>query len=373
MGQTSEFIRCWEFFHCDQTECEVNRTDERRCWLITETHCHGKIQGSCLEKMESCLSCEVFNRNFTEIDWVETFKLISEQFKSYKEEIEIAHADFKENEKRLRDFKMTSVYLLKELAKKGREVEAERDNLEMRVIERTKELMEAQTKLIQSIKMAAIGRFSSGIAHEINNPLGAVINFTRTLLGNPEIKGDDRNHLELILKGLFRIENVVKQVLSYSGKLDSEPRSVDVNQMVHESVDFIQHKLENKGIDLNMELMNKRQTITIDPNQIQQIFMNILNNAIDAMNRDGNLTIKTSSSENWVKIEFIDNGIGISEENLENIFDPFYTTKEVGKGTGLGLFICYSILQIYNGNLEVKSKEGEGTRVIVKCPVPKDE
>jgi len=318
------------------------------------------------------MSCEVLKKNITELDWVETFRLISEQHIAYKDRIEEAHILSKASEKKLQEFKKTSVYLLKEVTKKGRELKAERDNLEKRVQERTEALQEAQTKLIQSTKMAAMDRFSSGIAHEINNPLGAIVNFTRTLLGNPEIKGQNRGHLELILKGLFRIENVVKQVLSYSGKSKSEPRLLDVQQVLYESLAFVQHRIESEHIDLRLELDDSRPKVFIDQHQIQQIFSNILRNAIDAMPGHGKLTITVSSSDKVVAITFIDTGIGISQENLENVFDPFFSTKEVGKGSGLGLFICYNLLQIYNGNLEIKSKEKKGTRVIVRLPVAEE-
>ena len=184
--------RCWEYFHCSQKDCPAYEADDSHCWLRSGTYCHDEIQGEWYEKMEACISCDLFKENMDSQEWGKTLELISKQFEHYRTMVENEQKELKESQKKLQEFKISSVYLLKELDKKSQEVQEERDNLEKRVHERTRELLEAQNKLIQSTKMVAIGRFSSGIAHEINNPLGAIINFARTLLGNPEIKSQDR-------------------------------------------------------------------------------------------------------------------------------------------------------------------------------------
>jgi signal transduction histidine kinase len=365
-------IKCWEYYKCKIKKCPAFHSEDKRCWLICGTFCHNKVQATWLEKMEICIECEVFNNNFTEKDWKETLSLISKQFKDYNEAIQEKQKTLDENQKKLQDFKRTSIYLLKELDIKTQEVQSERDNLEIRIKEKTDELRKIHSKLMQSTKMAAIGRFSAGIAHEINNPLGAIINYVRNLLANPVFKDKDRGYLELTLKGLFRIEYIVTQILSYSGSQKSEPRIVNINKLIRDTIAFNQHKVKEKNIDVRLNLVDSLPQAFVDPFQIQQVFSNILNNSFDALEEKGKLKIKTFSDDRFIVMKFMDNGKGIKTDNLEKIFDPFYSTKEVGKGTGLGLFISYNIIQIYNGTIEVTSKEGKGTTVTLKLPVPEN-
>lgn len=369
MTKSTEKIKCWVHFNCKQQKCPAYRSKDLRCWLKGSSYCHPNLNATWLEKMEACIRCEVFVGNFSRNDCSETFSTVSHQFEDYRKKVEEKQDNLIESQKKLEEFKRTSIYLLKELDKKTQEVQNERDNLERRVRKKTEELHKAQAKLIQTTKMAAIGRFSAGIAHEINNPLGAIINFARTLLGNPEIKGQNRGYLELILKGLFRIENVVKQILSHSRKPQSEPEPTDLNQLIQESIDFVRNRIEDKMIRLEMKLANPLPKMVIDPSQIQQVFINILKNAIDAVDQKGSIIIESILKNELVEIHFKDNGVGIKKSDMEKLYDPFFTTKEVGEGTGLGLFICYNILQIYGGNIEISSKKGTGTQVIVRLPM----
>lgn len=231
-----------------------------------------------------------------------------------------------------------------------------------------RELKNVQSQLIQSGKMSALGQFAAGIAHEINNPLGAIINYIRTAIANPEIKGQNRGYLELTLKGLFRIENIVRQILSYSVRQKFEPQPTNVNKLITESLSFAQHKLLEHNIEINLNLDKSLPEILIEPNHIQQVFVNIINNAVDAISSKGKLIIETSFNNREVRIKFIDNGGGIKKEYLDKVFDPFFSTKEVGEGTGLGLFISYSIIQVYKGTINIESEEGKGTAVIITLP-----
>ena len=366
MKQNADDIKCWEFFQCQKSECPAYRSEEQCCWLVGSTFCHDSIQGTWIEKMEACTQCEVFINNFSKKDTKATFEVISQQFQDYKKQV-------KKKQRKLEEFKTTSIHLLKELDKKSHELKDERDNLEQRVHERTEELRRAQSILIQSTKMAAIGRFSAGVAHEINNPLGAIINFARTIHANPQIQGESRDQLELILKGLFRIENIVKQILSYSGGQKSEMRPTNINQLIQDTISFIHHKMDEKTINVRLSLSDSMPSVFVDPFQIQQVYTNIIRNAVDAMGKNGLLIIETSIDKKAVVSQITDNGKGMSKEDLEQIFDPFFTTKEVGEGTGLGLFICYNILQIYDGTIDINSKKGSGTRVLITLPIPEQE
>ena len=361
--------RCWEFMQCKDKDCPAYGSTDIRCWLQSGTHCRDEIQGDWLEKMEVCLDCDVFKQNMTEDDWQETLRVISKQFQTYHGQIAEKEKTLSESNKKLLEFKRTSIYLLKELDQKSKEVEEERSKLEERVQQKTEELNHIHAKLVQSTKLAALGRFSAGIAHEINNPLGAIINYSRSLAANPGIEGQNRGYLELILKGLFRIEYIVKEILRFSGGQKSEPQPTDLNHLIEDIVHFLKHKLDQKGIVCECVLTGEPTIAAVDPIQMQQVFSNVINNAVDAVNENGQIQILTSVEKDNVHMVFKDNGRGMKKESLEKVFDPFYTTKEVGQGTGLGLFISYNILQIYNGDIRIDSKINKGTQVHIILPL----
>jgi two-component system NtrC family sensor kinase len=230
------------------------------------------------------------------------------------------------------------------------------------------ELKHTQSQLIQTTKMATIGQFAAGIAHEINNPLAGILNCIRSLLADPEIKGQRRGYLELALKGLLRIENTIGQILSFSGRQEFKLMLTDINQLLRESLEFVKHRLIEQKIILQLNLSESLPQILCAPHQLQQVFMNVINNALDALPTGGKLSITTAVSNKNIEIKFIDNGKGIKEENLDKVFDPFWTTKEVGKGVGLGLYISYTIIQQHHGNINIESKENEGTTVTITLP-----
>jgi len=362
-------LKCWEYFKCKKSDCPAYNSDDLRCWLQCGTYCHDEIQGTWLEKMEACIQCEVFEKNFKQEDWKETLFLVNKQFKGYKTRVQEKAEQLEKAKKKLTDLKITRIYLLRELDKKRNELLKERENLEKRVEEKAKELRDIQMQLIQSTKMAAMGRFSAGIAHEINNPLAGILNCVRSLLGEPEVKGQRRGYLELALKGLLRIENTIGQILSFSGRQEFKPRLTDINQLIKESLMFTKHRLLEQQISLQQNLTESLPPILVDPHQLQQVFMNVIGNALDALPPRGSLSITTATKGKNIEIKFIDNGKGIKQEDLDKIFDPFYTTKEVGKGVGLGLSISYTIIQQYGGKIDIKSKENEGTIVTVTLPV----
>ncbi len=231
------------------------------------------------------------------------------------------------------------------------------------------QLKNAQTQLIQTAKMATVGQFAAGVAHEINNPLAGILNCVRSLLADPEIKGQKRGYLELTLKGLLRIENTIKQILSFSSKHEFKVMLADVNQLIKESLEFVKHRLTEQKVVLELNLSESLPKILCDPYKIQQVFLNIISNALDALTVGGKLSISTAMIDKNIEIIFIDNGKGIKEEHLDKVFDPFFTTKEVGKGVGLGLSISYSIIQQHKGTISIKSKENQGTTVVIRLPV----
>lgn len=249
-------------------------------------------------------------------------------------------------------------------------LEEARGDLEKKVEEGTQELRKAQTQLVQTARMATIGQFSAGIAHEVNNPLAGILNCVRVLLADPGIKDQKRGYLELTLKGLLRIENTIKQILSFSSQARFNPRPLNFNQLIEETLQFTRHRLAEKKVVLEKNLDKEIGLVSGDYQLLQQIFMNIINNAVDALSEEGGkLTITTSHRNKEIEINFRDNGKGIKKEYLDRVFDPFFTTKEIGKGVGLGLYLSYNFIQQHQGSVGIQSEEGRFTAVTIKLPI----
>jgi signal transduction histidine kinase len=369
MKTSKDKMLCWKHFQCNRKSCPAYKRKDALCWLVSGTNCNDMIQGGWLEKMEVCLKCEVFQQNIQKEDLVETLQLVSEQFASYRKKIADEQNALSEAQKKLQQFKTTSIYLLKALDSKSDELAHERNTLEERVLQKTQELEAAYSKLLHTTKMAAIGRFASGIAHEINNPLGAIINYVRNLTANPELTGKSRGYLELTLKGLFRIENIVQRLLNYAGKHPFNPQPVQVNKLIQDTLAMHKPKLTEKNIRIETDLQENMPEIEVDPFQLQQVFSNLILNAYDALPNSGRLTVTSITKKKQAFLSFIDNGPGIPEQIIDQVFDPFFTTKEVGKGTGLGLFISYNIIQILGGNIDIKSQPGKGTQIHITIPL----
>jgi PAS domain S-box-containing protein len=251
------------------------------------------------------------------------------------------------------------------------------EELEQKVRERTEEiesayhkLQIAQQQLIQSEKMAAIGQFVAGLAHEINNPLDGIQNCLQAILTEPANLEQTKNYSELSLEGLYKIEMLVKKLLSYARNHTLEKSEVDINSILRDILSLTSLKLKNKNIKIQEELSADAPLIYGDHHYLEQVFVNLILNASDAMSDGGTLTVRTTcNSEGFVTIKVIDTGYGISKENLNRIFDPFFTTKYKSNGTGLGLYLAYGFIMQHNGKISVKSKEGKGTEFTVILPI----
>ncbi len=240
--------------------------------------------------------------------------------------------------------------------------------LEQRVEERTRQLRETQEQLLQSEKLASIGQLAAGVAHEINNPIGVMLGFAQVLL--KRVKEDDPTYkpLTTIEREGLRCKRIVQSLLDFARHSKPEPRRVNVNDVIDASLE-LSHQSTRSNIYLIKEYSPNLPPVLADINQLQQVFLNILLNAYDAMSNGGTLRIVTGLVMDRVDIAFSDTGVGIPSENLTRIFDPFFTTKEVGKGTGLGLSISYGIVEQHGGTIEVKSQVGEGSTFTVHLPV----
>jgi two-component system, NtrC family, sensor kinase len=228
-----------------------------------------------------------------------------------------------------------------------------------------------QAKLMHTEKMAALGQLVSGVAHEVNNPLAAIVGFTDLLLENPAVPDDAKDELQVILQEAQRTRVIVQNLLSFARQMPAQREPAQVNTILKQTMKLRAYDLENHGVDLTEKYAVELPMVIGDPHQLQQVFLNILNNAYDAVQeirRTGKIEVQTLHRGDKIEIMFRDNGPGISQ--IDRIFDPFFTTKEVGKGTGLGLSICYGIIQAHRGEIIAKNNpDGDGSTFIVRLPI----
>ena len=228
-----------------------------------------------------------------------------------------------------------------------------------------------QAKLMHTEKMAAVGQLVSGVAHEVNNPLTAIMGFADLMLANPELSTDVKDDLQVIVHEAQRTREIVQNLLSFARQTRPEKQPVDVNRVLHRTISLRSYDVSSHGIEIQEELDYRLPNIFGDAHQLQQVFLNILNNAIDAVRdtgRSGKIVITTERRSDLVEVRFRDTGTGIS--NLDRIFDPFYTTKEVGKGTGLGLSICYGIVREHNGEIVCfNNQDSTGATFAIRLPL----
>jgi two-component system, NtrC family, sensor kinase len=239
-------------------------------------------------------------------------------------------------------------------------------------LEKTVEILRAtQAQLSHSEKLSAVGEFVAGVAHELNNPLTALIGYAE-LLQMSEVSDDDRSSLQRISSSAERCHKIVQSLLSFARQHPPERKLSHVNALVEAVIEILIYELRTNNIKVEKELSAHLPRLLLDPHQIQQVFLNIVNNArqaIEAHRARGLIRITTSVAGQWVRITFQDDGPGISEENLAKIFNPFFTTKPVGKGTGLGLSLSYGIIQEHGGSITAASKLGHGTTFIIDLPI----
>jgi two-component system NtrC family sensor kinase len=228
-----------------------------------------------------------------------------------------------------------------------------------------------QAKLAHAEKMAALGQLVSGVAHEVNNPLSGIVGFTDLLLENPELPAFARENLGIILQEAERTRLIVQNMLRFAREMPPQRELVQVNAVVRQTLKLRSYGISNRNVEILERLAENLPVVVADPHQLEQVFLNILNNAFDAIEqsgRPGRMEIETLACSENVEIYFRDNGTGIS--NPDRIFEPFFTTKPVGKGTGLGLSICYGIIQAHEGEIICSNNaNGEGCTFLIRLPV----
>lgn len=241
-------------------------------------------------------------------------------------------------------------------------------NLESIVAERTREIKKIEAQLIRSEKLASLGELVAGIAHEINNPLTGILVFSSLLTSDKRLDPALHKDMEMIVRETERCAGIVKGLLEFSREYPPQIEQTSLNAIMDKSLSLVCHQSSFHNIHIEKEYHTDLPEIPVDPNQIEQVFVNMLLNASQAMTTGGTLHIRTGTADNVLaSVEISDTGCGIPEESLGRIFDPFYTTKS--RGTGLGLSVSYGIIENHGGKIEVKSEVGVGTTFIVLLPL----
>jgi signal transduction histidine kinase len=236
------------------------------------------------------------------------------------------------------------------------------------------ELKEMQDKLTQMEKLKAIGQLASGVAHDMRNPLGIIIqgvSYLEQLI--PPAEKEQLETLTMIMDSAQRADGIVVSLLDFSRATKLELRSEDISSILESCLNLV--KTELKHIKVTRQIQEGLPKVPVDKNKLMQVFINLFMNAAHAMPENGELTIRCflKKSEEAIVVEIEDTGTGISEENLKRIFDPFFTTKGPGKGTGLGLSVSQNIINLHKGLMEITSQVGKGTKVSVTLRISKQE
>lgn len=252
------------------------------------------------------------------------------------------------------------------------------EELWSRLESRAKALKDDLRKLVQEDRMISLGKLVASSVHEINNPIQGLLTFSHLMKNildagrpGPEDLEKFKEYLSLMSDELERCGGIISGLLSFSRKPNMGYKDVDLNEILEDVITLTRHKMDLQNIQLSTELCPIPLIITGDVNQLQQCFLNLLFNAMEAMREGGQLdvTARLAGTRKHARIEIRDTGLGIPEEDLDHIFDPFFTTKEEGKGTGLGLSIVYGIVKNHGGNIKVNSRTGKGSSFVLHFPI----
>jgi signal transduction histidine kinase len=239
------------------------------------------------------------------------------------------------------------------------------------------ERLNLERSLRQSEKLASVGQLAAGLAHEIGTPLNIIGGRAEFLLSRPRSHKEIGDNLQIIRSQIDRIAGIVRQLLEFSRRREPAFRNVELLTLVRKVIGLLEHKIREKNVNIVIEVDETLPSIAADPDQMQQVFLNLLLNSLHALQAGGTIKISAAiassgsanGKEHKLCIEFEDNGAGIPAEHLSQVFDPFFTTKDVGEGTGLGLSVSYGIIKDHSGEIRVDSNPGQFTRFTIFLPV----
>ncbi|KPK35416.1 MAG: hypothetical protein AMK70_05365 [Nitrospira bacterium SG8_35_1] len=263
--------------------------------------------------------------------------------------------------------------MIKDLKEARDQREKWTQTLEEEVARKTEEIRKTHASLVQTEKLASLGRMAAGVAHEINNPLTGVITFAHLLRDRFPDKSQEVDDLNVIIEQSERCSKIISNLLTFARATPSEKGSCDINEVLSRTVFMLKNQEKFHHIKFDVEMDEAQFIVFGDASQFQQIFLNMFINAADAMEKRGKITVASrrvkEKGKDFVEIEFSDEGCGIKEEDMSKLFEPFFTTKPIGKGTGLGLSVSHGIVKHFGGTLKVESTVGKGTSFFVRLPL----
>lgn len=247
------------------------------------------------------------------------------------------------------------------------------NTLEEEITKKTEQIQKTHSSMLQTEKLASLGRMAAGIAHELNNPLTGIVTFAHLMKDSFPQESSEARDLNVIIEQSERCSKIIKNLLTFARATPSEKGEANINDILNRTIYMIKNQAKFHNIKFSIHMEEKSFITYGDASQFQQIFLNMLINAADAMNERGTITIATRSTSvegnPYVEIEFSDTGAGIKEKDMPKLFEPFFTTKPVDKGTGLGLSVSHGIVKHYGGQIDVKSTVGKGTTFFVRLPL----
>jgi two-component system NtrC family sensor kinase len=230
-----------------------------------------------------------------------------------------------------------------------------------------------ESQLSHNERLASLGMLAAGVAHEINNPLTGVLTFAHLLLRDAPEGSTEKEDLQTIVDSTVRCKDIVQGLLNFSRQNEPHKALANLNDVLRKALNLTKNQARIRQTSVVEEMDDGLPQLVIDPNQIQEVAVNVIVNALDAMPEGGRLAVRTrrvrEDRSDWAEFEISDTGCGIPEENLEHIFDPFFTTKRSGEGTGLGLAVSYGIVMEHGGQMNASSTVGQGTTMTVRLPI----
>jgi signal transduction histidine kinase len=231
---------------------------------------------------------------------------------------------------------------------------------------------QAESRLVHAAKLVAVGEMAAGVAHELNNPLTTIAGFAELILDDTPTDATYRADVEMVLREARRARSVVRRLLDFSRQGEHVRARVDINEVIQDALALMTHFIHTSGVQLDLDLAGCLPWILVDSNQMKQVLLNLVHNALNAMPGGGRLHIRTSirskDERSWIVIQVADNGVGIDEKDLDRIFEPFYTTRADSGGTGLGLSVTYGLVMDHGGTIDVESQRGSGSVFSVWLP-----